>query len=151
MPRSTGARPPDDAGYCVDALNYGETAQSSGRFFGLGPIATSAKQLAAFVDKFLARSEEKKVDIVGHSQGGMMPRYYIRLLGGVVRLNMLVGLAPSNHGAHTDGMEALIKAYESLGIGTLSTNSCPSRDEKLVGRRFLATRNAGGDTTPGVK
>ena len=34
----------------------------------------------------------------GHSQGGMMPRYYLKFLGGASKVDDLVGLAPSNHG-----------------------------------------------------
>ena len=36
--------------------------------------------------------------MVGHSQGGMMPRYYIKFLGGAGKVDDLVGLSPSNHG-----------------------------------------------------
>ena len=39
-----------------------------------------------------------KVDIIGHSQGGMMPRYYVKNLGGAAKVDDLIGLSPSNHG-----------------------------------------------------
>jgi triacylglycerol esterase/lipase EstA (alpha/beta hydrolase family) len=48
-----------------------------------------------------------KVDIVGHSQGGMMPRYYIRFLGGAATVHTLVGLAPSSHGTTIGGLTTL--------------------------------------------
>src|ERR1700712_3825721 len=78
-------------GYCVFALNYGLN--------GTQDIAKSAQQLKDFIEKFvLPTTGASKVDVVGHSQGGMMPRYYIKYLGGTATINELVGLSPSNHG-----------------------------------------------------
>ena len=37
-----------------------------------------------------------------------MPRYYINHLGGVSKVNMLVGLAPSNYGTTVDGLATLV-------------------------------------------
>src|SRR4051794_8618956 len=62
------------AGYRTFAIDYGNRAT--------GDIPTSARQLKTFVDHVLAVTGASKVDIVGHSQGGMMPRYYIKYLGG---------------------------------------------------------------------
>ena len=56
-----------------------------------------------FVDRVLAATGAAKVSMVGHSQGGMMPRYYIKFLGGADLVDDLVGLAPSNHGTSTTG------------------------------------------------
>lgn len=71
-----------DSGYCVFALNYGQQPQihvglpGSTKPGGTAPVAESAGRLAAFVKRVLAATGASKVDIVGHSQGGMMPRYY---------------------------------------------------------------------------
>src|SRR5689334_15991984 len=83
------------AGYCVFALDYGNRAT--------GDIATSAGQLARFVNAVLGATGARKVSLVGHSQGGMMPRYYIKFLGGDKKVDDLVGLAPSNHGTTNPG------------------------------------------------
>ena len=61
-------------GYCVFSLDYGDRAT--------GPIEDSAAQLADFVAKVLKATGAARVEMVGHSQGGMMPRYYIKYLGG---------------------------------------------------------------------
>ena len=61
-------------GYCVFSLDYGNR--------GTQDIATSAKTLKDFTDKVLAATGTRQVSMVGHSQGGMMPRYYIKFLGG---------------------------------------------------------------------
>jgi triacylglycerol lipase len=77
-------------GYCVYTFDYGD--------YGTGEIARSAHQLARFVNRLLARTGAQRVSIVGHSEGGMMPRYYIRFLGGAAKVADLVALSPSNHG-----------------------------------------------------
>lgn len=67
-------------------------------FNALGPIDKSAEQLQVFVDKVLAATGAAKADLVGHSQGGLMPRYYLKFLGGAAKVNTFVGIAPDNHG-----------------------------------------------------
>ena len=68
-------------GYCVFTFNYGGSSASA-VVQGTGDIAASAGQLASFVTRVLAATGAAKVDLVGHSQGGMMPRYYLKFLGG---------------------------------------------------------------------
>src|SRR6478735_2049726 len=95
-------------GYCVFALNYGSFGGSGAvGVYGTGYIESSAAQLGAFVDKVLAATGASRVDIVGHSQGGMMPRYYMRFDNGAAKVHTLVGLAPSNHGSRASPASAL--------------------------------------------
>jgi len=83
-------------GYCVYALNYGAN--------GTQEIHNSAIQLTTFIEGFvLPTSGASKVDIVGHSQGGLMPRDYINNLGGSAYVDELIGLSPSNHGTTNPG------------------------------------------------
>jgi triacylglycerol lipase len=117
------------AGYCVFALDYGQR--------GTGPIEGSAAQLRDFVDRVLAATGARKVSLVGHSQGGMMPRYYVKFLGGAAKVDDLIGLAPSNHGTSNPG--ALVLA----GVGV-----CYSCGQQATGSAFITTLNA-GDETPG--
>ncbi|MFR0356439.1 esterase/lipase family protein [Streptomyces sediminimaris] len=137
----------EDRGYCVFSMDYG---QLSGVpvFYGLGPIDKSAGQLSAYVDKVLTATGAAKVDIVGHSQGGMMPRYYLKFLGGAAKVNALVGIAPDNHGTDLDGLTKLLPYFP--GAADLLSKNTPGLADQVVGSAFLTKLNAGGDTVPGV-
>jgi triacylglycerol esterase/lipase EstA (alpha/beta hydrolase family) len=138
-----------DNGYCVFALNYGSHAGSGEvGVYGTGEIAESAAQLSAFVDKVLAATGAEKVDLVGHSQGGMMPRYYLKNLGGAAKVHTLVGLAPSNHGTTLNGLFTLAEFFP--GALAFTGALCPACEEQSSGSAFLAALNSGGETVPGV-
>jgi triacylglycerol lipase len=116
-------------GYCVFSLDYGNRAT--------GPIEESAAELRDFVARVLDETGAQRVSIVGHSQGGMMPRYYIKNLGGDGLVEDLVGLAPSNHGTTVSG-----------DGGSGSTQGCEACDQQQAGSEFLEELN-NPDETPG--
>ncbi|MFH8451427.1 esterase/lipase family protein [Streptomyces fungicidicus] len=135
-------------GYCVYSLDYGQLPGVP-LFHGLGPTEKSAEQLDAFVDKVLAATGAAETDIVGHSQGGMMPRYYLRFLGGAEEVNALVGIAPSNHGTTLNGLTRLLPHFP--GAEDLLSEATPALADQVAGSAFLTKLNAGGDTVPGVR
>jgi triacylglycerol esterase/lipase EstA (alpha/beta hydrolase family) len=139
-----------DNGYCVYAFNYGGTSAIS-PIQGTGEIAASAAQLATFVNTVLAATGASKVDLVGHSQGGMMPRYYVNFLGGADKVNDFVAFAPSNYGTTLDGLTTLagLLGASSAINGTLSS-VCEACVEQEQGSAFLAGLNA-TPTVPGVR
>jgi triacylglycerol lipase len=114
-------------GYCVFTFDYGD--------LGMGEITRSARQLAAFVDRLLARTHARRVSIVGHSEGGMMPRYYIRYLGGAAKVDDLIGLSPSNHGTENP----LVLEGAALGC-----TACA--EQEAIGSPFLDRLNAHDET-----
>ena len=134
-------------GYCVFALNYGGDQGSV--IQGNNEIAASAVQLAAFVSQVLTATGKSKVDLVGHSQGGMMPRYYIKNLGGGTTVDKLVGLVPSNHGTTLDGLANLATAIPI--VGTILSVPCEACTEQIQGSAFITTLNSGSETNPAVK
>jgi triacylglycerol lipase len=129
------------AGYCVFALNYGET----NGVYATAPVADSAQELAPFVDAVRAATGAKKVDLVGHSQGGMMPRYYMGFLGGAKNVNKLIGIAPSNHG--TEGVivppPGFVADPNYTGLG------CAACADQQAGSAFMQKLNSIGDTVAG--
>ncbi|MFJ3042986.1 esterase/lipase family protein [Streptomyces tendae] len=135
-------------GYCVFSLDYGQLPGVP-LFNGLGPVEKSAEQLAAHVDKVLAATGASETDLVGHSQGGMMPRYYLKFLGGAAEVNALVGIAPSNHGTTLSGLTNLLPYFP--GVEDLLNEHTPALADQVVGSDLLTRLNAGGDTVPGVR
>ncbi len=128
-----------DHGYCVFAFNYGT--------YATGPVADSAVELKTFVNKVLRRTGANQVDLVGHSQGGMMPRYYLKFLGGAGKVDDLVGIAPSNHGT-----QGLIVAPPSGGPQPSDPGSSPACQaciDQQAGSAFMQKLNSGGDVVPG--
>ncbi|MFF4033343.1 esterase/lipase family protein [Streptomyces sviceus] len=134
--------------YCVFSFDYGELSGVP-LFHGLGPIDKSAEQLKTFVDKVLTATGAAETDLVGHSQGGLMPRYYLRFLGGAAKVNALVGIAPDNHGTTLSGLTNLLPYFP--GVGDFLTTNTPALADQVVGSAFLTKLNEGGDTVPGVK
>lgn len=117
------------AGYCVYALNYGTR--------GLKRMEESAPQLATFVRGVLAATGARKVDLVGHSQGGLMPRYYLKNLGGAAYVDELISMGAPHQGTSN---------IFAVPVGVIC-HSCP---QFAIGSDFLTALNAGGDTVPGV-
>ncbi|QLH20855.1 triacylglycerol lipase [Streptomyces sp. Rer75] len=137
-----------DRGYCVFSLDYGQLPGVP-FFHGLGPVDRSAGQLSSYVDRVLAATGAAEVDMVGHSQGGMMPRYYLKFLGGAAKVNALVGLAPSNHGTTLSGLTKLLDFFP--GLDDAVAKAAPGLMDQVAGSDFLNRLNAGGDTVPGVR
>jgi triacylglycerol esterase/lipase EstA (alpha/beta hydrolase family) len=137
-----------DNGYCVFALNYGSyDGLGSVGVDATGPIETSATQLKTFVNKVLSATRARQVDIVGHSQGGMMPRYYMKFDGGASKIHTLVGLAPSNHGTTLNGVFTLAGYFPGANA---ALTACPACVEQEAGSSFMTRLNSGGDTLPSV-
>lgn len=134
-------------GYCVYGFNYGATAASlevwpliGPRIDGLGHIEKSAEELSSFVNNVLSKTKAAKVDLVGHSQGGMMPNYYIKFLGGAGKVNELIGLAPSNHGTTLDGLTSFVEQFPfaaEIVNGLIEFLGAPSLAEQEESSAFI--------------
>jgi len=141
-------------GYCVFALTYGNNTSAGSpedQFGGLAPMEQSAAQLSAFVDKVLAATHTRKVDIVGHSEGATMPDYYIEYLGGAAKVYRYVGVSGVKHGTTLHGIGTLAAQFESFfpSSGDPLSSDCGSCDEFLVGSPFIQKLEARAPA-PGV-
>ena len=142
-----------NAGYCVYAFNYGMTWLSAGRIGGLGEISASARTLSTFVDKVRTSTGAPKVDLVGHSQGGMMPNYYIKFLGGATKVRTFVGLSPSNHGTSLSGIVTLGANLNLIGFANtiLWASGLSGLQQQMSTSSFQKNLFASGDTVAGPR
>ena len=62
----------------------------------------------------------------------MMPRYYLKYLGGAAKVAKLVGLAPSNHGTTVLGLNALLNNLKLAGVPVTSLVGCVSCTQQIV-------------------
>jgi triacylglycerol lipase len=129
------------AGYGVYALNYGQT----NGVYATAPVKDSAKELAPFIDAVRSATGAKQVDLVGHSQGGMMPRYYMGFLGGAKYVHQLVGIAPSNHG--TEGV--ILPPPDLVPTPDYTAAGCAACADQQAGSPFMQELNSIGDTVAG--
>jgi pimeloyl-ACP methyl ester carboxylesterase len=96
-------------------------------YWSLGRTARAARELAAFVDEVRARTGAAQVDLIGHSMGGVVGRYYVTLGGGDGVVANLV----------TIGSPHLGTEVSAIGVGHPTRELL--RGSKLVTRLQLAT------------
>ncbi|MFE2555342.1 esterase/lipase family protein [Streptomyces sp. NPDC059352] len=74
---------------CVESLNYSPLTCD---------LRSAAELLGRRVEEIRARTGHAEVDIVGHSLGGLIARYYVQRLGGDARVRTLVMLGTPHSG-----------------------------------------------------
>ncbi|MET9928140.1 MULTISPECIES: alpha/beta fold hydrolase [unclassified Streptomyces] len=79
-------------------------------------LRTAAELLGRHVEEICARTGQREVDIVGHSLGGLIARYYVQRLGGDHRVRTLVTLGTPHGGtavAPGAGLHPLVRQMRS--------------------------------------
>ena len=103
--------------------------------FAMGDIRVSAEAVKKKVEDIKAETGCRKVNLVGHSVGGLICRYYIKFLEGVNNVSNYVSLGTPHHGTY-------------LGYaGWLTT----AGRQMVPGSDFLKELNAGEETIGNVK
>ena len=138
-------------GFCVFSLTYGTKAEVSTPLYqpgGLAAMQDSAAQLKRLVNKVLRKTKAKKVDIVGHSEGSIMPSWYVRFLGGAKVVDDYVGMTTLWEGTNTGGLATLNQLAGIVGLDPALAGSidqfCTSCRQFLQGSKFMAKLHAKG-------
>lgn len=108
---------------------------------GIQDIAISSRALADYVDVVLAQTGASQVDLVAHSQGGLVGRHYVKNLGGAASVDSLVMLGAPNGGTQLANIAGV------FGI----TQICAACEQMRQGSSFLNDLNAGDDTIGDVE
>ena len=142
-------------GYCVFALTYGTSPQAPPAyreaFGGLTEIESSAAELKDFVARVLASTGAAQVDILGHSQGTLMPNHYAKFLGGAPFIDDYVSLASLWHGTNPAGLASLSAQGRRYGFPAPELEFFPAGNQMLAGSEFIQNMRSGGSpAVPGI-
>ncbi|KAF9390200.1 hypothetical protein CPB97_009767 [Podila verticillata] len=151
-----------DGGYCPFALTYGKYGAFK-QFGGLAPIEKSAQELATFAEDIMARMKVSQVDLVdkfvleyngyilGHSQGGILGRNWVKYLGGKGKVHKMIGVSPINHGTTLSSIVTVAKAFGVFNSGQATFDKiAPSFYQMVNTSPFIAKLNQGSDVAPVV-
>jgi triacylglycerol lipase len=107
---------------------------------GTQDIAVSAQAVAARARSVLARTGATQLSVVGHSEGGLALRYYIRNLGGGAQVLRYVSLGTPQHGTELANLIGALPV-----IGQVAGAACVACAQMAVGSAFLAGLNSPTD------
>ncbi|WP_296204383.1 triacylglycerol lipase [uncultured Corynebacterium sp.] len=132
-------------GWAVFAPDYGTRAT--------GLLPESAVQVGAYIDAVLTMTGAEKVIIAGHSQGGLLARYWMRVLGGASKVRHLISIGAPNHGTTEGGIISPLmasKRNDSIMKSIIQSFFGDAGQQQIVGSGILSAVNAGGDLDEGV-
>ncbi|WP_433713856.1 esterase/lipase family protein [Nocardia sp. CA-084685] len=134
-----------NAGLCVYSFSYGGSNAMQGG--GNGPLADSAVEVEQKLTALTARLGVSKVDLIGHSEGGIMAQYIVKTDPDIASgVRSVTTISSPTHGTLGD-----------LGATLLDTGNLrdelpvpPAVKDLLAGSAFLQELNSGPITVPGV-
>lgn len=120
----------NDDGLCVFSFNLGS--------LNVRDIRTSAFLIHRKIESILAQTSVKKIDIIGHSMGGLIGLYYVKKLGGADKVRKLIMMGTPLRGTWV----------AAAGIATLGLLSASSW--QLLPRSHLLRELQTGPLPPNV-
>lgn len=116
-------------------------------------VEESAEQVGAYIEAVLTVTGADQAVLIGHSQGGVLARYWMRLLDGASKVHHLISLGVPHHGTTMGGMLSSVtttKVGETMMNAIVQSWFGPSGFQLISGHPMLEKLNAGGTTEPGV-
>ncbi|MEU4775750.1 alpha/beta fold hydrolase [Micromonospora sp. NPDC023644] len=110
---------------------------------GFGDIRDSARAFSGFVDQVRSATGASRVDLVAHSEGGLVSRWYVKFLGGADAVGRYVSLGSPQQGTYVANILRVVGLGSCAGVVACQQMS--------IGSAFLADLNAGDDTPGAVR
>lgn len=118
---------------------------------GMAPIEDSAAQFGSFVERVLRATGAEQVDVVGHSQGTIVPDYYAKFLGGAARIRRYISLAPLWRGTEVFTNKLVGPVEFHIALDATHRVHFASAQQMVRGSEFLEELNSGGGPyVPGI-
>jgi triacylglycerol esterase/lipase EstA (alpha/beta hydrolase family) len=141
------------AGFCVFTLTYGQVSES-GLFEtgGVGPMHESAQEIARFADQVRAATGAAKVDLVGHSEGGLHALYIPKVLGRTREIGKVVTMGTDANGfGPVQTTELLtVLGLRELTEAVIEGFDCQGCTDILPGSEFRLALTDGRVSQPGI-
>ncbi|KAF8942416.1 hypothetical protein BGZ47_006481 [Haplosporangium gracile] len=145
-----------EQGYCVYSLTYGRYWKTLLPMVGaIAPAVDNAKEVGAFAEKVLEATGASQADFVGHSQGGVLPRYWVQYQGGKGKMHTMIGLSAINHGTSWQGLAPILEKLKGM-VKFLTfnvdivTKAAPALQDIMSTSKFVKDLNVHGETLPDV-
>ncbi|KAG0310107.1 hypothetical protein BGZ99_000672 [Dissophora globulifera] len=144
--------PTPGLGYCVFQLKYGQVPGMP-QFGGLSDIRESAQELATFVEKVQRLTGAESVDLIAHSEGTVVSRWYLKFLNGGNAVDAFVSVSPVGRGTSLMGLVGVTRMLGWLNNYTdIIRQFCIACVQLIEGSDLLqALYEDGQETVPGVR
>ncbi|CAM2802372.1 triacylglycerol lipase [Corynebacterium propinquum] len=131
-------------GWCVFAPDYGKR--------GTAAMEESAVQLGAYIEAVRTITGAEQVILIGHSQGGLLARYWMRTSGHAHYVKHLVSLGAPNHGTTMGGILSPLVSNnltENIMRSLIQHWFGPVGFQQITGSEIFAVFNDGGGDRKG--
>lgn len=134
-------------GFWVWGYDYGDMFAPG--FYGMGNLDSIIEDVHNNVDHVLAHTGAEKLDIVAHSQGGLMTKLFIAN-GGAPKVRRVVAMGANFHGTDVRGRAARLSPFITKHPRAASLLASPGVIQQLADSPWVHTRLNVPDTDPNI-
>lgn len=133
----------NEKGYNIFSTTYG--VRSKSQLGGMAKLENSAKQVGNFINKVIKHTGASEVDIIAHSQGSLLPQYYINNISqNGIKIRKYISLGPLWKGTGGNLSKILLKIAKIFNITKDDLRGFESLGDMMTGSNFLMNLNSSG-------
>lgn len=132
-----------EKGYNVFSLTYGTKSKQD--LGGMTKLENNAKQVGNFIRKVMKHTGVSEVDIIAHSQGTLLPQYYINNISqDTIKIRKYISLGPLWKGTGGNLSKNLLRIAKFFNITKDDLRGFESLGGMMTGSHFLKNLNCSG-------